>query len=331
MAISGSTLEKADRLSLSILHYPFFDLFSRTLKIFRKLPTVVTVHDVIPLRFPEHYPPGMQGTLSYYLQRWALRHTEAVITDSETSKRDIAHYLGVPEGNIHVVPLAPQFVSRGLFLRKRKNEVRDRYGLPSKFILYVGDVNWNKNVATLAMSCAKINVPLVVVGKQAKEISNLSLEKHSLRKPRDLIRGFWGYSHPQLAHLAELKRLFEGKGVIRLGFVPEVDLPVVYSLASAYCQPSFWEGFGLNSLEAIYVGCPVVSSDTPALKELLGEAAIFVDPANYLSVAEGIAKALKPRVAKRLATLGKKRAEAYSWRKTALMTMAVYQKICEQK
>lgn len=329
--VSGDDLIRPGTLGLSLLHYPFFDLFSPTLRVTGGLPTVVTIHDVIPLRFSDHYPPGIRGIINYYIQKKTLRRVKVVITDSETSKKDIVSYLGVQREQVKVVPLAPQFSLGKPVVEERRLSVRKKYRLPEKFVLYVGDVNSHKNIAGLVRACSKVEIPLVIVGKQAIEIERLLAEQSGAPGPMDLARKILGMPHPQLWHLLELKELFAMDSVIRLGFVPEPDLPAIYSLASVYCQPSFWEGFGLDPLEAISVGCPVVSADIPVLRELLGEAALYVDPADCQSIAEGIGKSLDPMMARRLARLGRKRAANYNWKKTARMTLDVYKESLAEK
>ena len=89
-----------------IIHYPFFDLFFNTLPLIKTAKTVVTIHDVIPLIYPEYYKPGLKGKLRFQLQKLSLKTVAAVLTDSEHSKKDIISYLGVPEDKIHVVYLA---------------------------------------------------------------------------------------------------------------------------------------------------------------------------------------------------------------------------------
>jgi glycosyltransferase involved in cell wall biosynthesis len=309
----------------SIVHYPFFDLFSPTLKMIDQIPTVVTIHDVTPLRFPEHYPPGVRGSLNFLRQKQSLSLAAAIITDSKTSKSDIIHYLNVPENKITVIPLAPQFVETEVSKSTLRN-IQKKYHLPPKFVLYVGDINWNKNILSLIRACRKINTPAVLVGKQAIEIDTLQPEKASPLRPKDLLRKLSGRPHPELIHLRDLKSLFKSDLVLRLGFVPEEDLPGIYALASVYCQPSFWEGFGLDPLEALAAGCPVVSSDTPALKELLQDCALYVDPQSVDDIAAGLAKALKSRPVEMVAK-GKQRASEFSWEKTATQTLEIYRQI----
>src|SRR5690606_1045908 len=95
-----------DTIPADLVHYPYFDLFFATLPLFRTRKTVVTIHDVIPLRYPEKFPSGLRGALSLYKQKVALSTVDAIITDSQSSSKEIQKLLGVPSHKIHPVLLA---------------------------------------------------------------------------------------------------------------------------------------------------------------------------------------------------------------------------------
>lgn len=292
---------------LSLIHYPFFDFFFPTLKPVERVPLIVTIHDAIPLRFSAHYPPGIRGRLNFLRQKHALSGVASVITDSQVSKNDLHTYLGISQEKIHVVPLAPQFSFPIKVTKLEQENVRRLYNLPEKFALYVGDVDWSKNLMSLALATKKAGLPLVIVGKRA--VSPL---------PPDAGK------YPQLYPFRDfLTKFGNDPAILRIGYVPEEYLPVVYSLASVYCQPSFWEGFGLNPLEALAAGCPVVASDTPTLKEVLGDGPIYVEP-TVDELAHGMREALEPRTSKQLVVRGSRRAKEFSWDKTARLTLEVY-------
>ena len=277
-------------MSAKIVHYPFFDLFRHTLPIFKSAKTVVTVHDVIPLEFPDHYPPGIKGWFNLQLQKLALSGVEGVITDSHASVQAIRKYLSVSHAKIKLIYLAADE-------KFKPKKVTKKYTLPKKFVLYVGDVNWNKNIPGLIKACDQINYPLVIVGKQATEIDKMDL------------------SHPELKHLKDL----DFKNVIRLGFVSDEELVDIYNLASVYCQPSFAEGFGLPVLEAMACGTPVACSRTHSLPEIAGPTASYFDPHNTSSMAKAIKSATPKGVMDQ--------AKNFSWDKTATQTLQVYSEI----
>ncbi len=275
---------------LEIIHYPFFDLFWHTLPIFKPVKTVVTIHDVITLEFPDHYPSGLRGWFNLQLQKLALSGVEQVITDSYASVKSIHKYLGVPHEKLKLVYLAADEKFKPI-------KAKSKYKLPDKFVLYVGDVNWNKNIPSLVKACEQINYQLVIVGKQAAEVEKLDL------------------NHAELRHLQGV----DWSKVMRLGFVSDDDLVAIYNLAKVYCQPSFAEGFGLPVLEAMACGTAVACSQTSSLPEIAGEAATYFDPYNVLEMARSLVKAT-PRG-------GQIQAKKFSWAQTASQTLDVYQQL----
>lgn len=298
---------KLETGNYDIVHYPYFDLFFLTLPLRKMAKTVVTIHDVIPLVFPEHYPPGIKGKIKFLIQKFSLQSTSAVITDSQNSKNDIFNYLNYPKDKIHVVYLASGEAFKNLEIGTWKLEITKRYSLPDQFVLYVGDVNWNKNILGLVKACKKIQVPLVLVGKQAvqEDFDRQHIENQSF--------------------VQLIERYGKDSEVRRIGFVPEEELVKIYNLATVYCQPSFYEGFGLPVLEAMACGCPVVAAKVASLPEICGQAAILVDPKDYNGIAKGIEKVIQDE--KTRETLIKKgliQAKKFSWRKTALETLKVY-------
>ena len=284
-----NSLGQLDQLGqLEIIHYPFFDLFRRTLRTFLDIKTVVTIHDVIPLEFPDHYPPGLKGWLNLRLQRLALSEVEGVITDSYASVQSIHKHLNVPHEKIKLIYLAANPIL------KKINKPANKYKLPKKFVLYVGDINYNKNIPNLITACRIIDTPLVMIGKQAGEVVKLDL------------------SHPELSHLRGL----DWSTVTRLGFVPDADLVNIYNLATVYCQPSFAEGSALTILEALACGTLVTCSDIPVFHEHAGEAATYFDPYNI----DTMAKALQNPHASFQTT-------KFTWEQTARQTLSVYQEL----
>ncbi len=298
-------------INADVVHYPYFDLFLNTLHIKKDQPTFVTIYDTIPLIYPKQYPPGVKGKLNFLKQKRALKNVSAVITISETSKKDIIRSLDVLQERVYVTQLAPARIfcklSGNSTLLHRSVE---KYNLPERFVLYVGDVNYNKNLSALAAACKQINTPLVIVGKQAAE-ENIN------------------WSHPENK---EFRKFIEKYGsdplVARVGFVPDEDLVKIYNLATIYCQPSFYEGFGLPVLEAMASGTPVVGAKTQALVETAEGAAVFVDPRVTSDIASGLIKVLKdPELQRELSRKGLEHVKRFSWTKTADETIQVYQKV----
>jgi glycosyltransferase involved in cell wall biosynthesis len=308
-------VEFKDRFNLNsvdLIHYPYFDFFFLTLPFFKKKKTVVTVHDCTPLVLPQSYPPGVRGKIKFYLQRMSLKGVSAVIADSESSKKDIVRFLGVPEKKIKVIYLAAdrqyQKISQS---GKWPSLIRKKYNPGENFILYVGDINPNKNLPRLIRTFAGLpqDYNLVLVGK--------------------------AFKNPRLAEVKSLNWLIRELGLqkrIRFpGFVPDKELVKIYNLAKVFCLPSLYEGFGFPILEAMACGCPVVTANTSSMPEVAGEAAVLVDPNSEKSILEGLRKIIENSdLRNQLIDKGFKRAEEFSWQKTAQETIAVYREVLGQ-
>ncbi len=311
LKMPGVDFGKVDLSKFDVLHYTFFHPYFINLPLKKpKAKVVVTIHDLIPLIYPKHYPAGIRGKIRFLINKYLInKNVDAIITISETSKKDICRFLGVSPEKVHVIYLAPRKIFRKLKIQKR-------YGLPERFALYVGDINYNKNIPNLIKACKLAKIPLVICGKQAFDIETLGVDDLSnLKGPRDWIRYLFGKPHPELAHYQNLLKEFNhGKNVVRLGFVPDEDLVAIYNLALVYVQPSLYEGFSLPILEALACGCPVVASKIQAHVEIAEGAATFVDPNDLKDFVRGFNNLIRnPKLPRK-----------YSWEKTAKETLRVY-------
>lgn len=293
---------------VDVIHYPYFDPFFLTLPLRKRAKTIVTVHDLTPLVFPRAFPSGIKGKIRWLIQRQALRSADAVIADSEASKKDILHFTGLPDEKVHVVYLAAgeEFTEAGK--KAAKNDIIKKYQLPEKFALYVGDVTWNKNLPRLVEAALKADIPLVMAGKALSE------------------KGF-DAANPWNADRVQLEKLINGeKSIFRLGFIPTDDLVGLYKSAQVFVMPSLYEGFGLPILEAMSCGCPVITTKEGSLPEVAGDAAYYVDAYSVESISKGIEAVFKnQRLQKELQSKGFEQAKKFMWKKTALETIHIYE------
>lgn len=299
---------------VDIVHYPYFEPFFLTLPVFSRNKKIVTVHDLTPLVFPNHFKSGLKGFLKWQVQKFALKSATAIITDSISSKNDIIKFTGISDAKINVVYLAAGEEFRKLEIKNLKLEIKKRYRLPDRFALYVGDATWNKNLPRLIEAVSKINVPLVMVGKALvdKEVDTQNPWNKDLTRVQDLAE--------------------KNKNVFRLGFVPSEDLVALYNAATLFIMPSIYEGFGLPILEAMSCGCPVVTSKEGSISEIVGKACRYVDPYSIVYIAEGISEVFNNLILqKKLSEEGIIQSRKFTWKKTAEKTMEVYRSVTDSE
>jgi len=287
-----------------LVHYPYFDPFKLTLPRKNKTPTIVTVHDLIPRQFKQHFPVGIKGEIKWLIQKHRLLHVNKIITVSEFSKNIINKITKYKLNNIFVTYEGADDIFKPITTVKKLEEIKQKYQLPSKFVLFVGDINWNKNIPTLVKSCLKLNYPLVIVGSAAtkKDIPN----------------------HPWTQDLRWLQSQ-KSSNLILTGYVPDEDLPVIYNLATIYCQPSFAEGFGLPLIQAMQSGCPVVYSQDSCLDEIMDSNGLKFDPYSQSDLKKVLKKFWNSQnIREKYVKLGLKHAKSFNWQQTALQTLALY-------
>lgn len=307
-----------------IVHYPWFDFFFHTLPIKKTFPTVVTIHDVIPLMFSKNYPAGFKGWINLLLQKIALGSCKYIITDSKASKAGIIKHLKVEDNKIAVIPLATDPKFKIIDNDTKLLYIKRKYRLPDKFLLYVGDANWVKNLPFLIEGFHNLikrpgleNVRLVLIGGVfLKDVENID--------------------HPELQSLKIVNKLIKQYGlnnqVIRPGQIDDEELVAFYNLATVYVQPSIYEGFGLPVLQAMACGAPVVSSNKGSLPEVGEDSVIYFDPGNLEQFTTIIKDLLRDKsLQNKLSKLGLKQAAKFSWAKVAEETELVYLKVIKNR
>lgn len=191
-------------------------------------------------------------------------------------------------------------------------EIKHKYKLPNKFILFVGDINWNKNLPSLVKACLKNKYPLVIVGSAA------------VKKDVPI--------HPWTKDIRWLQTKalkFQGsKALILTGFVPDEDLPFIYKLATVYCQPSFAEGFGLPLVQAMQSGTSVAYSQDTCLPEIMGEVGLSFNPRSISDISHILKKIWNdPKLRQTQVKKGIIRSKNFNWKITAKQTLSIYRKI----
>lgn len=304
--IKNSTL---DIKNYDLIHYPYFDPFKLTLPKNKNIPTAVTVHDLIPLQFKNQFPVGVKGRIKWLIQKNKLKSVDKIITVSHYSKYIINQITKYPLSKIFVTHEGADNSFKKITDEKKLRAVQKKYSLPNKFVLYVGDINWNKNIPNLVKACIKNKFPLVIVGSSAtkKDIPN----------------------HPWTKDLLWLqqkaKKLQSSKALILTGFVPDEDLPILFNLATVYCQPSFAEGFGLPLVQAMQSGCPVAYSQDTCLPEIMEDVGLSFNPRSVSDISSILKKIwIDDKLREKQQLMGVKRAKNFSWKFTAKQTLAVY-------
>lgn len=302
--------EKLDS-DLDLIHIPYFEPFFITLPIFNKFKKVVTVHDLTPLVFKDKFPSGIKGKVKWEIQKKSLKKFDAIITDSISSKNDIEKFVKTDPKKVHVIHLAA--ASNYKLIKNLDKNIFKKYKLPEKFLLYVGDATWNKNLPNLIKAVNKTEYNLVIVGKA------FTNDEYDKNNP-------WNHDLYEAQVLAG-----SNKNIFPLGFVPDEDLIKIYNCATAFIMPSFYEGFGLPILEAMASSCPVITTKKGSLEEIADSAAYFIDPYDVDNIISGIKDVMEKRdLRKALTEKGIKNSEKFTWKKTAFETMQVYKNIINE-
>ncbi len=270
------------------------------------MPMVVTVHDVMPLRFPEMFRPWYRHYARAVLPRLA-RRARAIIAGSAAAKGEIVEWLGVPAERVTVIAYGVDQIFRPVAPDDpRAIAVRRRYGLPPAFVLAVGSVEPRKNLPRLLEAVRRL--------RGQPSTADIAL----------VHAGPEGWRPDEVVRAAQRSGL---DGATRfLGYVPTEDLAILYGLARVFAYPSLWEGFGMPVLEAMACGCPVVTSSLSSLPEVAGDAAVLVNPESTEDLAAALTTLWDEEALRsRLVTRGLQRAARFTWANAAHETAAVYE------
>ena len=263
--------------------------------------TIVTIHDVIFLRYPDLYSATYRLLFTRKMQ-YALRVADVIVAISEQTKRDIIDFFGIDARRIQVVYQGCNNRFREPVTDTKVEETKARYHLPERYLLAVGAIEPRKNLRRLieAMSLAKINLPLVAVGGKNAYADRLASEAQALG--------------------VDLRYLHD---------LPFSELPAIYKGAEVFCYPSIFEGFGIPILEAMCVGTPVLTSTGSCFGETGGDAALYADPLNAEEIATQLTKILADETLReQMRAKGKEQASKFTDEKVANNLIQVFHGLC---
>lgn len=266
------------------------------------IKSIITIHDLIFLRYPKTYPFLTRWTLKFKVA-YACKHADRIIAISQQTKRDIMHFYKIPESKIDVIYQGCDSSFYTAVAPEQIQAVKDKYNLPQQYILSVGTIEERKNHCAIvkALSLLKKNVNLVIVSKQTKYQQKLE----------------------KCIHDSQLE-----SQVHILNHVPNADLPTLYQGSSLFVYSSFFEGFGIPVLEALVSDVPVVAATGSCLEEAGGDDSVYCGPFDYQSLASEIEAILQsPEKAEHMIRKGKEHAKQFSMQHIAGDIISTYQKV----
>jgi glycosyltransferase involved in cell wall biosynthesis len=267
----------------------------------KQVRSVVTIHDLIFLRLPHLYRM-VDRTIYERKFRYACKTADRIVAISRQTANDIVEFFNIPPEKIDVVYQGCDPVFNTNVPLIEKEALRMKYRLPESFILYVGTIEPRKNLLTLikALHFAKIDLPLVVIGKPTPYLNKINeyIERHNLIN------------------------------IIFCDIVHNHDLPGIYQLAHLFVYPSIFEGFGIPVLEALYSRVPVITSRVSSLTEVGGDHTLYVDPNNVEEMAAAIKKVLMDlELQDKMIAEGYKHARQFDADQVITNIMQVYKKL----
>ncbi len=271
------------------------------------VPFVVTIHDLSFEHLPQFYTPRERWLFQRAI-RYTAQRAAKILTVSEYSARDILAMYRVPSDRVVVTPegVSPHFAP--VRESERLQAVRARYGIAREYILSVGSLQPRKNLVRLIQAYIHLR-------RRDEEV------EHQL-----VIVGKKGWLYGDIFRAAQQSPF--SRDILFTGYVPEEDLPALYSGATVFVYPSIFEGFGLPVLEAMACGVPVITSHSSSLPEVVGEAALMVNPYDERAIEGALAQLLWDEALRReLSERGLRRARQFSWRRTAELTLRVYEEV----
>ncbi|MBN1993426.1 MAG: glycosyltransferase family 4 protein [Anaerolineae bacterium] len=291
------------KLGVDVAHVPYFGS-----PLLPTAPTVVTIHDLIPMVLPEYRGSALVRLYTSLVAAAAPR-AKLILADSEASKRDILQTLGVPNEQVRVVYLAPAPQFQPAQTWQQIANIKKKYNLPENFILSgMSGFDVRKNISALLHAYTWVSAalgeayPLVLAGRLPQK------DTPFFPDPRWMARALGIEEY-----------------IITPGWIAEQDRPLLYAAATVFIFPSRYEGFGLPVLEAMACGTPVVTTTAASLPELAGPAAFQVDPHDTKHLAAPLIRLCMDEALRReMVERGLAQVKKFSWQKTARQTLDAY-------
>ncbi len=272
-----------------------------------KTRAVLTIHDLAPMHWPEHYLRLPHARVGHVWQYALARFADAIIAVSAHTKSDVVARLGIPEERVHVIAEAVDADFRPPGREAGRGVARERFGVEGRYVVYVGQFDPRKNMDELlrafgAAAATEPDLRLVIVGRLGKLASFLRQALERTRAPRERI--------------------------VVTDEVDEATLAALYAGAECLLHAALLEGFGLTPLESLAAGTPVVGYRAGAVAEVVGDAGLLVEPATPGALADALVAFLAdPALADRLRARAASRAALFSWDRAAARTLDVYRAV----
>ena len=278
-----------------------------------KAPFVITVHDLLDYMYRARTNNGMRRTIHNYMTRQVMRHAARIFAVSNFTKRDVSRYFDIKPEKVEVVYNAlDESFQRGHSTPAEQEMIRGRYQVDSPFLLYAGRISPHKNVARIIEAFSALKGELAKQG----DYPDLKL----------IIIGDEVSKNPDIRRA--VIRSGMQQDVRFLGYVSIDVLRIFFDMAKVFVFPSLYEGFGLPPLEAMAHGTPVVASNTSALPEVVGQAALMVNPENVFEISRALQRALTDQpLRERMKAAGLEQAQRFSWEVSVRRMLKVYEQV----
>jgi glycosyltransferase involved in cell wall biosynthesis len=299
------------RLGCDVVHIPHLFWIPRGLSC----PYVLTVHDLLEHMYGSRGASSVRRSLHFYLTRRVLRKAARVIAVSQFTRNEIEKLLAIPDARIEVVynAIDERFL-HGHATEADRELISQRYQVNYPFILYAGAIRPHKNVVRIIEAFSALKSEL----QKEQQLPDLKL----------IIIGDDLSSHPRLRRT--VVRSGVQNDVRFLGFVPIEVLRIFYDVAKVFVFPSLYEGFGLPPLEAMAHGTPVVTSNTSSLPEVVGNAALLVNPENVFEIRRGLQRALlDSALREQMKQRGYEQAQRFSWTNSVSRILEIYREVAD--